>query len=499
MKILALDLGTSQLKALIMNENKEVEIVITERYPTYFSANGHVQQQPEDWETALACAMKRLKKEGFLSEVTAISFSGHMSGLVAMSREKVSLYPCITLSDTRSEVECKILRKKVGKKVAEMTGNPIINAFILPKLLWLKRNEPEIYRKMDHWILPKDYLRMLFTETLETDYTDAYNSLCINPISANWEESIIENAELEGNKFPKVVSPWHYSETISPNAAKKFGLSKDVKIFTGAADMACSALGSGLFHPGDTALTLGTSATFLAMLPELDNHLENLFGKVTFHLHAIPGKIYALGSHFNGGLVLNWFSDIFTENPKNDYQEILKIAEKAQKIPTGSNGILTLPFLSGSGTPYFSSSDCYSVYGVTTQTKKEHFFRSMLEGTAYNIKESLLCFEAILQRKDWKILLGGGGCNISLWCQIISEVLNQPLYKIENKDASAIGAALIARYGTVGTDDICEDVQEIVEIEKIYIPDKTNSEIYFKEFERYNKLYQSLKNMKEQY
>ncbi|MFR2847967.1 MAG: FGGY family carbohydrate kinase [Hungatella hathewayi] len=178
--MLAIDLGSSQLKLLVMDENARVRAVVTEGYPTLTPGPGYLVQRPEDWRKALERGFARMSELVELAEIEVVSFSGHMSGLVMVDGEGGVLYPCVMLSDCRSGEECRILEKCVGDEIRRMSGNPVIDAFSLPKLLWMKRNEGEIYRRSRWWVSPKDCVRFWFTGKMETEYTDAYNSLCVD-------------------------------------------------------------------------------------------------------------------------------------------------------------------------------------------------------------------------------------------------------------------------------------------------------------------------------
>ena len=327
--MLAIDLGSSQLKLLVMDENARVRAVVTEGYPTLTPGPGYLVQRPEDWRKALERGFARLSELVELQEIEVVSFSGHMSGLVMVDGEGGVLYPCVMLSDCRSGEECRILEKCVGDEIRRMSGNPVIDAFSLPKLLWMKRNEGEIYRRSRWWVSPKDCVRFWFTGKMETEYTDAYNSLCVDRrMTGGWSEEMIRQAGLDVEKFPKMYGPMEIAGKVTDEAAALFGLKAGTPVVYGGADLAGGAVGNGLFEMGDTTLTLGTCATFLSMV---EKEQEEAFGKVTFHMHVLPGRVYALGSHFNGGLAVNWFSKAFSRDGQVDYELVREMAGEAAK------------------------------------------------------------------------------------------------------------------------------------------------------------------------
>ena len=489
MKVLAIDLGTSQIKIMILNSDMRIEYIGSCRYTTIAEKRGYLEQDPHEWQRALKKALSDLKNQMSLKEIDAISFSGHMSGLVVVDKEGEPLRPCILLADSRSEKECLDLEYNVGEQVKEMTGNTVINAFLLPKLVWFKKYENELYQKTWRWILPKDYLRATLTGGYETEYTDAYNSLCLDPVRSQWNDSIIEASGLNKEKFPPVLKPWDFAGNVTEKAEVEYGLISGTPVFFGGADMACQALGNHLFCDGDSTLTIGTSATFLVQISEIDH---NYTGKITYHKHILPEKLYALGSHFNGGLAVNWFASAHGETEENDYRFVQKLAEAALEVPAGSNGVITIPFLAGSGSPYFKSTDCQTVTGISAATTRADLFKSELEGITYNLKETLECFQKMSKNRISEILLAGGGCKIAGWPQMIADIFGIPVQIAQNEDASTIGAAIIGGYGAGMIENMEQVAKQLLERKASIFPDIIKTQVYEGYFDEYRKLYRKL-------
>lgn len=490
-KILALDLGSSQLKLLLMDENMRISGIVFEPYETLMPRPGWQIQNPEDWLLAMRRGMNKLKTQCGTDDIEVISLSGHMSGVVALGQEYEVLYPCIMLSDIRSQQECEEIEKRAGRLIRKCCANPVINAFSLPKLLWLKKREPDIYRRMSVWLSPKDYLRCFLTGKAATEYTDAYNAICVEPESHQWSCEILDAVGLEREKFPEIHIPMEKAGEVTEKAAKALGVKAGIPVVYGAADMACGAVGNGLFEEGDATLTLGTCATFLAMVPKTS---EEVYGKVTFHMHVLPGKLYALGSHFNGGLAMNWISSILSEKGEVDYCLLRKLSGEAEQVPAGSRGVLTIPFLSGSGSPYYFANDRQTMLGVNNATTRAELFRSELEGITYNLKETLELFEQLFQNPLQKLVLGGGGVKIGLWPQMISDVFGRNVKLCEHADASTVGAALIGGHGVGMFDNLAEAAGKCLKIQQEFVPDAENESIYEGHYQRYLKTYELLKN-----
>ncbi|MEG1744743.1 MAG: FGGY-family carbohydrate kinase, partial [Ruthenibacterium sp.] len=304
--------------------------------------------------------------------------------------------------------------------------------------------QPECWRKAAAWLSPKDYLRFCLTGKAATEYTDAYNSLCIDRDTANWCDEILCATGLEKEKFPRVLRPFDKAGVVTHEAAQRFGLPEGTPVFAGGADMACGAVGMGLYSEGDSTLTLGTCATFLALVP---GESAQCFGQVTYHLHASPGKLYALGSHINGGFAVNWLTRALSETGALDFSMMDALAAEAQGLPVGSNGVLTLPFLAGSGSPYFNARDRQTVLGCSAATTRAELFRSELEGITLNIKQTKEAFSTLVQGGLRRVLLGGGGSKISGWPQIVADVFGMQIELVSNADASAVGAAILGGFG----------------------------------------------------
>lgn len=490
--VLALDLGSTQLKLLVMDEKLHISYVGVEGYPTQAPKAGYLEQRPQDWVTALERGMRTLKEQRGTQDIAAISFSGHMSGVVLVNGAGSVLRPCIMLADTRSQAQCDRLCVEIGALVKQKTGNLINNAFSLPKLLWLKEQESDLYSQAAAWLSPKDYLRLCLTGEFATEYTDAYNSLCVSRSTSDWCDQIIQAAGLDRTLFPPMLAPDQPAGAVTREAAQRFGLTEGTPVYAGGADMACGAVGMGLFTPGDSALTIGTCATFLAPVPDLS---DEAIGQVTFHLHALKGEVYALGSHMNGGLAVNWLSKLLKEDEQLDFDLIRALSDAAAQVPAGSGGVLTIPFLAGSGSPYFDPVDRETILGLNPSVTRGQIFRSMLEGITVNLAQTKHAFDRMVDGGLRRVLLGGGGSKIGVWPQMIADVFRMRMELASNTDASSVGAALLGGAGAGMFTDLRAAAQTCLTIKRTYEPSPADCAVYDALMKRYERAYHLLHDL----
>ncbi len=488
--ILALDLGTTALKLLLLSTEGVVLYTDSIPYPTMLPKAGWVEQDPNEWEKALLSGLKGMQSSISLSSIDAISFSGHMSSMVLVDAAGVPCYPCITLADSRSDKQVEELRIHYSSEIAKSTGNSIQNAFVLPKLLWFMQERSDVFSKAAFWFSAKDYLRFLLTEEIAQDTTDSYNSLCLDAQTLTWNYPLIMDSGLPANIFPKLLFPYEKAGHVTTKAATKFGLREGIEVYAGGADMACATVSMDMKKPGDSTISLGTNAPFMMII---DKHDFSYAEAISYHVGVWKGGMYGLGTHFNAGAAINNFSKLFSPNHTIDYEYIQCLSDTATSILPGCDGVITIPFFAGSGSPYFSSKDRGSVIGLTSSLSQAQLFRSLLEGITLNIRQTTEIFEKLYGGKISKTTVFGGGTNISLWTQIIADVLSVPIQIVPNSSASAIGAAIIGGFGAGMISSTSSMTEKLFSGSKIVNNIRCNSEMYNGIYERYTALYNALK------
>ena len=461
------------MKAIAIDPEGTVHARATAPYPSTTPRPGWVEQAPEDWWAAACAALEecwaQLEREGLgPAAVEAVGLSGHMSGLVLVDGTGRPVRPCITISDNRSTQEVEDLRRRMGEAVREVTGNPIINGFMLPKLEWVRRHEADIYARACKALMPKDYLRLRLTGTIATEPTDAANTLLLDLVRRTWSEELRSAAEVPTGLLPDLVETLSVAGHVTSEAARECGLMAGTPVVAGGADMACSNAGIGAIEPGIVAVTMGTAAQ---VITTVDRIFDPLFGQMTFHPQADPGSLYVMGSHFTGGLAMAWLTQALARPDEGPDRAVPfdELEKEAAACPPGAEGVLWLPFLVGSGTPSFDPTLAATWLGLRAGHRRGHLVRSVMEGVAFNLRESVALLEqAGLAPQEVRV--GAGGLRSGLWRLILAGVLGKPLRTVEVSDVSAFGAALMAGVAAGWWSSLRDAVRSVVRLGSVVEP-----------------------------
>ncbi len=443
---LGIDLGTSSVKCMAVSSEGAILALASAAYPSYSPHPGYTEQHPTDWIKAVCSAVRQCTAHGPSVEVRAIGFSGHMTSLVFLDREQKPIMPCMTIADTRCKAQAEYLLSHWRSSFEMRCGNQPLACFGVPRILWLKDNHPDLYQSVDQFVFAKDFVRGFLTGKWHTDPTDAGNSLLYDWNKETWDDELIAVLGINREMFPDVVPSTSISGTLTPEAAQEMGLPAGIPIVTGAADMACSQLGTGAFHEGRLVATIGTSGQVCINSPTI--HPEGV-GKITFHPGASSGTMYAMASIFTGGLAANWTYQLLFDKPtmkNDDFVQLASLNDEIAALPPGSDGVSFLPFLTGSGSPRFDPNERAAFVGLSAGVTKAQYLRAAMEGVAYNIRENVEVFKA-MGLPIRSVCLGGGGTKLPVWRQIIADVLGCDVSLLDCADASTLGACMLAYAG----------------------------------------------------
>lgn len=490
--VIGVDLGTSAVKLLLINSNGEVAQEVSKAYPLIQEKSGYSEQKPEDWVEKTTEGLKDLIQQfdGNVEDIEGISFSGQMHGLVLLDENNQVLRNSILWNDTRTTEQCQQIYDTVGKEqLLSITKNPALEGFTLPKILWVKQNEPEIFAKASVFMLPKDYLRYRLTGEIHSEYSDAAGTLLLNVAEKKWSTEICELFDIKPELCPPLVESHGFVGTITADVATQTGLSEATKVFAGGADNACGAIGSGILSEGRTLCSVGTSGVVLSYEKRNDLDFE---GKVHYFNHGEENAFYTMGVTLAAGYSLSWFKDTFAK--EEAFESFLK---DVGQVPIGANGLVYTPYLAGERTPYADSIIRGSFIGMDAAHKREDFVRAVLEGITFSLNETIEIFRENGKTIDTVVSIGGGAKN-ETWLQMQADIFNAKIVKLASEQGPGMGAAMLAAYGCGWFSSLQECAEKFVETTKSYIPVPENVEKYQKLFGVYKQVYQQTKSLNEQ-
>lgn len=487
---LGLDCGTSNIKCLAVDESGRQLAVASRFHATISERPGWMEQDPVSWLPKVIETISECSAAIPDYKVKAIALSGHMSSPVFLNQQIEPVYNCMTVGDARCEAEAIELIEQFGGLFKVSSGNKPMACFVPAKILYFKKNRPELYNQTAYMVMAKDYIRYQLTGLLNTDPTDAGNILLYDYSAGEWNYELIDLLQIKREIFPPVVDSMAQTGILLPEIAKKCGLGEDVAVYCGGADMACSHIGTASFEKQILAVTLSTSGQ---VCTTVDYITDAVYGKLTLHPGVLPNNFYAMGSVFSGGLALNWFYELLSgkkELSSAEYNEMLRLSYASEQYMPSKSEILFLPFLTGSGSPYFRSTDRAAFVGISTASNQEAMFAAVIEGVCFHIQENIEAFYD-LGCSFQRVHLSGGGTKNRQWIQVLSDVTGLEIDVLECPDASTIGAAYIALAGSKGI-DIREIAYQSLRVIDQVLPRTDRTECYRKLFPLYKKLYTSM-------
>ncbi len=404
--LVGLDVGTSGVKGVAIDADGRVLATATVEYPLSRPHPGWSEQDPEDWVRAAEACLARLP-EG------EIGFSGQMHGLVVLDADGNVLRPAILWNDQRTAVEAAEIEERVGlARLIELTGNRALTGFTAPKLLWLRRHEPEVYARIRHILLPKDYVRYRLTGELAIDAADASGTVLFDVRRRAWSEEVCAALDIPLGWLPEA----HESTEIA-----------------GAGDQAAAALGVGIARPGCISVVLGTSGVVFAVLPAYAPEPQ---ARVHVFCHAVPSTWHAMGVMLSAAGSAAWLRGVLAAGPA-------ELDAEAERWEPGAEGLLFAPYLAGERTPHPDPDARGAFTGLSARHDRGALWRAMLEGVAFGLRDSLeLLHELGAHPESGRV--SGGGARSELWLRIVASVLGLPLELTESEEGSAFGAALLA-------------------------------------------------------
>lgn len=487
LNFLGIDLGTSAVKVLIMNESGNILGTNSKPYPVDYPRNNWAQQNPEDWWIAIKEAIKELLLESNIPRhsIKAISFSGQMHGLVALDKFNEVLMPAILWCDQRTKEECDEITKLLGQdKLTKYTGNKALTGFTAPKVLWVKKHRPEIYEKITHILLPKDYIRFKLTGDFATDVSDASGTLLFDVENRIWSKPMLEALEISESILPTVFESFEVTGKLTEKAKKELDLSGDIIVIAGAGDQAAGGIGTGVVKDGIISVALGTSGVVFA---SQNNYVVDKENRLHTFCHA-NNKWHSMGVMLSAASSLKWWVESVNRDTKKPFDVLLSEAEKTS---TGSKGLIFLPYLMGERTPHNDPYARGCFIGLTMSHGREEMTRAILEGVAFGLNDSLEIVRELKIPVN-EIRLSGGGVKNQLWLQILADVFDMRVSLLNSSEGPAFGAAILAAVGTGIFNSVDEACEKLIHVTNTIEPIYENVSIYKKLYIQYKALYNDL-------
>ena len=484
MYFIGVDLGTSAVKLLLMEESGKIAASVSREYPLYFPHPGWSEQKPEDWWKAVMDGLKELVSGVDASQVAGISFGGQMHGLVILDEDDKVIRPAILWNDGRTQKEVDYLNNEIGKdRLSAYTANIAFAGFTAPKLLWVKKNEPENFARIKKIMLPKDYIAYKLSGCHCCDYSDASGMLLLDVKNRCWSKEMLEICDVTEEQMPKLFESYEAVGTLKPELAGELGIPASCKIVAGAGDNAAAAVGTGTVGDGRCNISLGTSGTIFISSRDFSVDEHNA-------LHAFAhadGHYHLMGCMLSAASCNKWWMDEIIGT--KEYA-----AEQAKIGKLGDNHVYFLPYLMGERSPHNNPDARGTFIGMTMDTTRSDMTQAVLEGVAFAIRDSLEVAKKLGIRIE-RTKICGGGAKSPLWKKIIANVLNLKVDVIESEEGPGLGGAMLAAVACGVYASVEEAAEKIVRVVDTIEPDTELVEKYEARYQKFARIYPTMKEL----
>jgi len=484
MYFIGIDIGTSAVKLLLMYQDGTIKKTVSREYPISFPRTGWSEQNPEDWYEQTKDGLKELLWDIDKEKVAGIGFGGQMHGLVVLDQEDRVIRPTILWNDGRTAAETEYLNEEIGKdKLSQYTANIAFAGFTAPKILWMKKHEPENFNRISKIMLPKDYIAYRLTGVHCTDPSDASGTLLYDVKNKCWSKEMMEICGVTEEQLPTVYESYEVVGTIKEEVAEELGLRKDVKVVAGAGDNAAAAVGTGTVGEGKCNVSLGTSGTIFISSRRFGVDKNN----------ALHSFAHADGNYHLMGVVLSaascnkwWMEDILKTTDFAGEQKNIK--------NLGKNQVYFLPYLMGERSPHNDPNARGAFVGMTMETTREDMTLAMMEGVAFAIRDSYEIAKSLGIEVE-RTKMCGGGAKSPLWRRILANVLNLKVDILEVEEGPALGGAMLAAVGCGLYSSVEEIAQKLVKVRETVEPEPEIVELYNQRYRIFKSIYPRLKGL----
>ena len=484
MLYIGIDLGTSAVKLLLMQTDGAIEKIVSKEYPLSFPKPGWSEQNPSDWWQACVAGIKELTADADKSQVAGISFGGQMHGLVALDAQDQVIRPAILWNDGRTMEETEYLNEVIGRdKLSQYTANIAFAGFTAPKLLWMKKQEPELFARISKIMLPKDYIAYKLTGVHCTDVSDASGMLLMDVKKKCWSKEMLEICGIQEQQLAHIYESYEAVGTLLPDVAQTLGLPDTVIVAAGAGDNAAAAVGTGTVGNGSCNISLGTSGTVFISSDQFAVDSHNA-------LHAFAhadGQFHLMGCMLSAASCNKWWMEDILQTKDFAAQQ-----EGITKL--GENHVYFLPYLMGERSPHNDPKARGTFIGMTMDTTRADMTQAVLEGVAFALRDSLEVAKLLgIQIERTKIC--GGGAKSPLWKKMIANILNIKVDTLANEEGPALGGAMLAAVANGEYASVKQAAQAIVKVTDTVEPDPELAALYEKRYQTFHEIYPRLKEM----
>ncbi|HEV8430492.1 MAG TPA: xylulokinase [Pyrinomonadaceae bacterium] len=487
--LLGIDLSTTGAKALLID--REGRVVSSATTPLNLSTPYPLwsEQDPHEWWTATANSIKQALAEANISgvNIAAIGLTGQMHGLVLLDDQGQVLRPAILWNDQRCGAECDEIRARVSRQeLVQITGNDALTGFTAPKILWVEKHEPKIYRRIRHILLPKDYIRYKLTGGLAMDKADGSGTMLFDLRRRTWSSRLLDILNISADWLPQTFEGHETTGEVTREVSELTGLRAGTPVVAGGGDQSAQAVGVGVVRPGTMAVTLGTSGVVFAAT---ESALIEPAGRLHAFCHAVSDRWHLMGVMLSAAGSLQWYHDKFARDKTFD-----ELVNEAAEVRAGSEGLIFLPYLSGERTPHPDPFARGAWVGLTTRHSQPHLTRAVLEGVAFGLKDILNLMKEIGLGSVDQIRVSGGGAKSTLWRQILADIFEAELVTVNTTEGAAYGAALLAGVGAAVWPDVDTACAQTIFVSDRVSPKPETFEIYRSTYREYQNLYPALKS-----
>lgn len=486
---MGLDISTTSAKALIMDDAGNVIAVKGTPQPISQPKPLWSEQTPRDWWEGMVAAIKGAIADAGIagSDIKGLGLTGQMHGLVMLDVDGNVLRPSILWNDQRTQAQCDAMTAAVGfERLIELTGNRALTGFTAPKILWVRDNEPEVYARCEHILLPKDYIRYELTGDYATDLAGASGTSLLDVANRQWSKTVVDALDIPESWLPQVHEGPQVTGTISARASELTGLKEGTPVVGGGGDQAAGAVGMGCVQPDIIGLTVGTSGVVFAPLAQYAYEPE---GRLHAFCHAVPGQWHFMGVMLSAAGSLQWYRDAFAPDMAFD-----ALLQETADVPAGSDGLFFLPYLTGERTPHPDPMARGAFIGMTSRHTRGHMTRAVLEGVAYGLKDSFTLIDRVGLPEQFEVRISGGGAKSAIWQQIICDVIGAPLENISTTEGGAYGSAILAAVGHGVYPTVQEACKAFIATEG-GVQTGANKDLYAEKYAIFQELYPTLQSI----